>query len=222
MAAIEWVVTSYLIIICALILNFGRLGDIKGKTKVFTFGILLFSLGSLMCGFSSSLISLVAARVIRAVGASGTMATSQGIITQVFPNNERGRALGLVGTFVALGTMVGPPLGGFIVSAFSWEYIFLINVPIGIITFIMALKILPKTKKTVNEKLDLKGSFLFIVFVVLLFGCITQGQNIGYTNLYIISGLIISIAAFVLFVWAEKEILNLYLIYLYSGMGCFL
>lgn len=205
MAAIEWVVTSYLIIICALILNFGRLGDIKGKTKVFTFGILLFSLGSLMCGFSSSLISLVAARVIQAVGASGTMATSQGIITQVFPNNERGRALGLVGTFVALGTMVGPPLGGFIVSAFSWEYIFLINVPIGIITFIMALKILPKTKKTVNEKLDLKGSFLFIVFVVLLFGCITQGQNIGYTNLYIISGLIISIVAFVLFVWAEKR-----------------
>lgn len=205
MAAIEWVVTSYLIIICALILIFGRLGDIKGKTKVFTFGILLFTLGSLICGFSSSLITLVAARVIQAVGAAGTMSTSQGIITHVFPSNERGRALGISGTFVALGTMVGPPLGGFIVSAFSWEYIFLINVPIGIITFIMALRTLPKSKKSLDEKLDLKGSVLFMIFVVLLFGCITQGQVVGYTDLYIVSGFVIAIIAFIFFIRAEKR-----------------
>jgi len=145
MASIEWVVTSYLIVISATILIFGRLGDMKGKTYIFRFGIILFTFGSLMCGLSSSLGLLVFSRVVQAIGAAGTMSTSQGIITQVFPSNERGRALGISGSFVALGIMVGPPLGGLIVSAFSWKYIFLINVPIGIITFIMSTRNFPKS-----------------------------------------------------------------------------
>ncbi len=79
------------------------------------------------------------------------MANSQGIITEVFPSNERGRALGITGTFVALGALVGPALGGFIVGATRWEYIFLINVPIGIITLFYGFKILPKANKTEKE-----------------------------------------------------------------------
>src|SRR5471030_3128103 len=132
-AGIQLVVTSYLIIIAATILIFGRLGDIIGKTKVFRFGIVVFTIGSLLCGLTNSLPILVAARAIQAIGAAGTMSTNQGIITQVFPARERGRALGVIGTFVALGAMAGPPIGGIIVSAASWRYIFLINVPIGII-----------------------------------------------------------------------------------------
>lgn len=206
MASIEWVVTSYLIIVSSTILIFGRLGDIKGKTKIFKFGIILFTFGSLMCGITSSLTFLVVARVIQAIGAAGTMSANQGIITQIFPSGERGRALGISGTFVALGTMVGPPLGGFIVSAFSWEYIFLINVPIGIITFIMALKILPKSEKDLGEKLDLRGSILFIIAVVLLFGSITQGQTVGYADPMIIAGIVISIASLAAFITLEKKI----------------
>lgn len=95
--------------------------------------IALFTLGSLFCGITRSFPILVLARVIQGIVAAGTMANNQGIITEVFPANERGRALGITGTFVALGSLVGPALGGFIVSATSWEYIFLINVPIGII-----------------------------------------------------------------------------------------
>lgn len=205
MAAIEWVVTSYLIIISATILIFGRLGDIKGKTRIFKFGVVLFTIGSLMCGITSSLPFLVVARVIQAIGAAGTMSTSQGIITQVFPNNERGRALGISGTFVALGTMVGPPLGGFIV-ALRWEYIFLINVPIGILTFFMALRILPKAETQLGEKLDLRGSILFIIAVVLMFGSITQGQTVGYTDPMIITGFVISIVALILFIILERKI----------------
>lgn len=206
MASIEWVVTSYLIVVSASILIFGRLGDIKGKTKVFKFGIIVFTFGSLMCGITSSLSFLVAARVLQAIGAAATMSANQGIITQVFPSTERGRALGISGTFVALGTMVGPPLGGFIVSAFSWEYIFLINVPIGIITFIMGLKILPSKGKSLNEKLDLKGAILFVISVVLLFGAITQGQTTGYDNPLIITALVISVVSFVMFIYIEKRI----------------
>ena len=161
MASIEWVVTSYLIVIVGTILIFGRLADIIGKTTVFKLGIIIFTIGSLTCGLSNSLIMLVFSRGLQAIGAAGTMATSQGIITHVFPSNERGRALGLNGTFVALGAMIGPPIGGIIVSILNWQYIFLINVPIGILAFILAMKTLPKSSNNKSENLDIKGAVLF-------------------------------------------------------------
>jgi EmrB/QacA subfamily drug resistance transporter len=206
MASIEWVVTSYLIVIVGTILIFGRLGDIKGKTKIFKLGITIFTIGSLACGLSDSLITLVFARGLQAIGAAGGMATSQGIITHVFPKNERGRALGLIGTFVALGSMVGPPVGGIIVSVLSWQYIFLINVPIGIIAIILAIKTLPKSTNNSNEKLDLKGAILFGLTMVLLFGSLTFGKEFGYDNKAIIMCLILSIVFFILFIKTEKTI----------------
>lgn len=206
MAGVTWVVTSFLITVAATILIFGRIGDIKGKTKVFSFGVVLFTIGSLLCGFTNSLLFLVIARVIQAIGAAATMATNQGIITQVFPANERGRALGVLGTFVALGAMAGPPLGGFIVSAFSWEYIFLINVPIGIAVFIATIKIFPKSNKVINEKVDGRGAVLFMIATVAFFGAIVQGQTMGYNNPIMIAAFIVALAAFVLFIAAEKKI----------------
>jgi EmrB/QacA subfamily drug resistance transporter len=206
MASIEWVVTSYLIAIVGMILIFGRLADIKGKTNIFKFGTVVFTVGSLACGISSSLFILVIARVLQAIGAAATMATSQGIITHVFPQNERGRALGLNGTFVALGAMVGPPLGGFIVYAFSWQYIFLINVPIGIIAFIIALKTLPSSKAKKGEKFDFIGAILFTVSIVLFFSSLTFGQEFGFNNPIIIGGFLVSIVLFMCFIYAEKRI----------------
>ncbi len=205
MAAIEWVVTSFLITIAAFILIFGRLGDIKGKIKIFKFGVVLFTLGSFLCGFTNSLLVLVLARVLQAIGAAATMATNQGIVTQVFPAKERGRALGVIGTFVALGAMAGPPLGGFIVSIASWKYIFLVNVPIGIIVSILMVKIFPKIDSVNDEKLDGKGALLFTVSIVLLFGAIVQGQNTGYNNIYMIAAFVISIIAFIAFIYVEKR-----------------
>ncbi|MDU5950894.1 MAG: MFS transporter, partial [Paenibacillus macerans] len=110
-AEAEWVVTAYLMMICAAILFFGKLGDIVGKIKVFKWGMIIFTVGSLLCGFSSSLTMLVGSRLIQALGASMTMANNQGIITDIFPATERGRALGLIGTFVSLGSIAGPSLG---------------------------------------------------------------------------------------------------------------
>lgn len=205
MASIEWVVTSYLIVIVGTILIFGRLGDIKGKTTIFKFGIIIFTVGSFVCGLSNSLIMLVFSRCLQAIGAAASMSTSHGIITHVFPKNERGRALGINGTFVALGSMVGPPIGGVIVSVLSWQYIFLINVPIGILAFALAMKTLPKDNTESNEKLDIKGGFLFGMTMVLLFGGITFGKEIGYENKTIISALIISIILFILFIITQKR-----------------
>ena len=206
MASIEWVVTSYLIFISATILIFGRLGDIKGKGNIFKMGVILFTIGSLLCGISNTLETLVFSRVIQAIGAAGAMATNQGIITLVFPSNERGRALGISATFVALGTMVGPPLGGMIISLLSWKYIFLINVPIGILTFLWSIKILPKDVAIPSETLDKKGSILFLVSIVLLFGALILGHEIGYKNPAIMAAFLISIIAFILFVIVEKRV----------------
>jgi len=206
MAGVTWVVTSFLITVAATILIFGRIGDIKGKTKVFSFGVVLFTIGSLLCGFTNSLLVLVIARVIQAIGAAATMATNQGIITQVFPANERGRALGVLGTFVALGSMAGPPIGGVIVSILSWKYIFLINVPIGIIVFIMTMKVFPKSNKVIDEKLDARGAALFMIATVAFFGAVVQGQTTGYNNPVMIGAFIVSFAAFVAFIIVEKKI----------------
>ncbi|MCR3758269.1 MFS transporter [Clostridium felsineum] len=206
MASVEWVVTSFLITVAATILIFGRVGDIKGKTKVFKFGVVLFTLGSLFCGITNSLLVLVISRIIQAIGAAAEMANSQGIITEVFPANERGRALGFLGTSVALGAMAGPPLGGIIISVLSWKYIFLINVVIGIIVFGFTMKVFPKVNKMSDEKLDGKGSVLFTVAIVLLFGAIVEGQTIGYNNSFIIASFIVALLAFIIFIVIEKRV----------------
>lgn len=205
MSTIEWIVTSYLITVCAVILPFGKIGDTKGKTKVFKLGIIIFTLGSLMCGFAKDINFLIFARVVQAIGAAGTMSTNQGIVTESFPPNERGRALGMIGTFVALGTMVGPSLGGIIVSVLKWNYIFLINIPIGIIAFLISLKTLPNEVSKDNIPLDYKGTVLFILVITLLFGSIMLGQQYSYANIYIILSLLISIVLFLFFVKFEVK-----------------
>ena len=204
-SSVSWVVTAYLIAISGTILIFGRLGDIVGKTKVFKFGVLLFAFGSLLCSVSGSLVLLVVARVVQAVGAAGAMATNQGIITQVFPKSERGRALGISGTFVALGSMAGPPLGGFILDALSWQYIFLINVPIGIVVFILGMKILPRTEQKVKEPLDGKGAALFAAATVALFGALIIGQEVGYGNPAIIAAFAFAVVTLLIFIRTEKK-----------------
>lgn len=205
MASIEWVVSSYLIIVSATILIFGRLGDIFGKTLVFQWGLVIFTIGSLLCGISTSLSFLVIARVVQGIGAASTMANNQGIITHIFPTHERGKALGVSATFVALGTMVGPPLGGFIVSVLSWQYIFLINVPVGIAAFIMGARMLPKKEATIEEKLDLRGAALFALSIILLFSGLLKGHQIGYGNGVIILAFAGSILSMSTFMWWESR-----------------
>ena len=203
--AVSWVVSSYLITICTVILVFGKLGDITGKTRVFKYGVLLFTFGSFLCGFSSSLGMLIFSRALQAVGAAAAMATSQGIITQTFPKHERGKALGLSGTFVALGAMTGPPLGGFLISIFNWNYIFYINVPIGIIAFIFCMKFLPEEKYEKIKFPDIKGFLLFSAAVITLFIAIIEGETMKYTNPVILACFFIAIVSFTIFVFVEKR-----------------
>lgn len=202
---IQLVVTSYLIIIAGTILIFGRLGDMLGKTRIFMFGLGVFTLGSLLCGITTSFQLLIIARIIQAIGAAGAMANSQGIITEVFPANERGKALGFTGTAVALGSLVGPGLGGLIVGASKWEYIFLINVPIGLIALFYSYKLLPRGQKKVSGKLDGVGSVLFMLTIVPLFVALSQGINLGFNAPIILLGFAVAIVSFLAFIIVERK-----------------
>ncbi|WP_141505337.1 MFS transporter [Paenibacillus luteus] len=205
LAQVEWVTTIYLMSICSAILFFGKLGDIAGKIKIFKIGMVVFIFGSLLCGISASLPFLIASRIIQAIGASMTMANSQGIVTDIFPSTERGKAIGLIGTFVSLGSIAGPSLGGIIVSTLGWEYIFWVNVPIGLIAIVLGWKVLPSDFMKVKSKIDIPGSLLFAVFIIALFAGLLLGQQLGYGDSLIILSLIVAVSAFIAFIGVEMR-----------------
>lgn len=203
---IEWVVSIYLIIISALLMFFGRLGDVIGKSKVFKVGTAVFILGSLLAGIDLGLPFLLFARVVQALGAAMTMSNSFGITTSSFPINQRGRAMGIIGTFVALGSVAGPAIGGLILNYLPWNYIFWINVPVGIIAVLVGLKSLPDdVPVSANAPLDWLGMGEFSVFVVTFFFAVLQGQESGYTNPLILSSLVVSVIALILFIRTENQ-----------------
>lgn len=124
MNQIEWVVSTYLIVLSALLLLFGKLGDLYGKINVFRLGTVVFVLGSFLAGLQWTFNFLLVARVVQAIGAAMTLSNTYGITTATFAVNQRGKAMGLIGTFVAFGAVAGPGIGGLVLSHLSWGYIF--------------------------------------------------------------------------------------------------
>ena len=144
-SAVQWVVTSYLLCVSATLLVWGRLSDIYGRKRLFAAGLLTFTVGSLLCGLSGSLSALVASRVLQGLGAAMAMALVQGIVTSTFPPEERGKALGFIGSVVAIGSLVGPSLGGLLVAMAGWRSIFFINVPIGLGGVALTFAVMPES-----------------------------------------------------------------------------
>jgi MFS family permease len=140
---LEWIVNGYLLAITLTLIVMGRLGDKLGYRAVYTGGLLVFTLGSALCGSAPGLSSLVGWRVLQALGASAMMAIGPAVVTASFPPQMRGRALGAIGTTVALGLTLGPPIGGLILSHLSWRWVFYVNLPVGIAGAAWALRILP-------------------------------------------------------------------------------
>lgn len=169
-SSIQWVVTAYLLTISVLLLIWGKISDLYGKKKIFAFGFIIFTIGSGLCGLSHNLTMLVLSRVIQAIGASSFMALSQGIITSVFPLNERGKALGINGTTVAIGSLVGPSLGGVLVHTIGWQSIFFINIPIGILGAALTFILIPQLHEPPEYmEFDYKGSAMFSASLLLMF-----------------------------------------------------
>jgi EmrB/QacA subfamily drug resistance transporter len=205
----QWAVSSYLIVISALILVFGKIADQLGKSRVFRWGFLVFGAGSLLCAFAWSLPVLIAARSFQAIGASMFMSSNQAIIASIFPHEERGRALGLLGTTVAIGTMIGPPLGGIMVELFGWPSLFLVNIPISIFAFIAGGAMLPReTRKGGLSGFDVIGAALFAAFIMSLFYFLLSGQSGGWTSVSQLALAALAAACFGLFLARERSAAN--------------
>lgn len=181
MASIQWVASIYSIVTCAALLVFGRLGDMYGKVRIFQVGVALFTLGSALCAMSGTFEMLVFSRAVQSLGGAASLANNQGIITETFPSN-RGRALGLVATFTALGAMCGPTLGGLIVSTLPWEFIFIINIPIGIISLLAGIKVLENRPPKRRPAFDALGTVLLVPSILAIFFAITLMER-GVTPL---------------------------------------
>ncbi|GAP21027.1 MFS transporter [Leptolinea tardivitalis] len=205
-ASVQWVVLAYLLTITVLLLGIGRLADMIGKKSLYIAGFFIFTIGSLLCGLSNKVTWLIFFRVLQAIGGSFLMALGPALLAEGFPPEERGRALGINGLAVSLGIITGPTLGGIILANLGWNWIFFVNIPVGLLAIPIGIRSLPRINKQNDEKFDFRGGLLlFLTLSCLLFG-LTISQNRGFLS----SPSIILFTAFLLllllFVWTEKRI----------------
>ncbi len=200
----SWVLNAYLIILVSLLLAASRLGDMKGYRNIFLGGFALFTAGSALCGLSSTIDMLIVSRMIQAVGGAVISALGAVMVTSYLSASLRGQALGIVAMFTMLGAALGPVVGGFLTSAFSWQYIFFVNLPVGIIAIILGIHILPKMAPVApTAKLDIPGVLLvFIALGSLIVGLTSVEGN--FPTLGMIA-LIVSAVFWVLFIVQERR-----------------
>ncbi len=202
-----WIILAYLLVLAVATTQMGRIGDIYGRSKIFNSGFVIFTIGSALCGFSPHIYSLIGFRVVQAVGGAIMQATSGAIIADYFPREKRGRAYGYNSLGFTAGALLGIVLGGIITSYISWQFIFFINIPIGIVAVIVGLKYLKDIEKRPATKLDLVGMGLLASALVLLsFGLVDFAAN-GISALSIILA-VIGAALIPVFILYDRSIEN--------------
>jgi EmrB/QacA subfamily drug resistance transporter len=161
LAQIQWVVTVYLLTMVVLLPYMGKLSDMYDRRKVYSLGFLVFAIGSFCCAISNGFIPLLLARCLQGIGATMIMANSQAMVRQVFPDHERGRALGFNAIVISAGTLSGPAVGGVMLEFADWPWLFWINVPIALTAFLLGLRLFPSTARSGNKsKFDIAGTML--------------------------------------------------------------
>ncbi len=148
---VQWIVLAYLLAITTLIVSVGRLGDIIGRRRLLLAGIFLFTVASVLCGVAPTLWLLIAARAAQGLGAAIMMALTMAFVGETVPKARTGSAMGLLGTMSAIGTALGPSLGGVLIAGLGWRAIFLVNVPLGILTFLLAHRYLPVDRRGAED-----------------------------------------------------------------------
>ena len=204
-ATIEWVVIIYLLLVSGLLLTFGRLGDLRGHRRIFLTGFLIFVLSSMACGLAPGAGWLILFRGFQAIGAAMLAANSPAILTKSFPEHQRGQALGLQATMTYLGLTVGPSLGGWLTTQFSWRAVFYINVPVGALALLLGFLFVPRDGGRANaEPFDLRGAALFMTGLTTLLLALSQGESWGWASTPVL-GLLLA-AAVLLAVFLRLEL----------------
>ncbi len=203
-----WIPTSFILANAALILPFGRLGDIYGRKKIFTMGVGLFTFASFMAFFSPSANYLIVFSFLQGVGCSMIFGTGVAILSSVFPLGSRGEYFGIYVTSVYIGLLAGPLLGGFLTQTFGWRSIFLFNIPVGLLILILIfLKIKTDWIGSKGESFDLKGTLVYVpAIIILLYGF----TNIFSTNgqLLVILGILLLVGFIILELKTSQPIIN--------------
>jgi EmrB/QacA subfamily drug resistance transporter len=186
-STVSWVATAYLLVMAGCVLVFGKISDIIGFRKVFLSGFVIFTLGSIACGvlpdLFGSLTWLIGSRIFQAVGGAMITAIAPAMITAYIPMEQKGKAMGVVMTMAALGTALGPTIGGVLTQYFSWHMIFFINVPVGIVAVLLGAKVIPEAVGRENlTGFDSAGAGLIFVGLAALLFVVSEGETLGWTS----------------------------------------
>ncbi len=204
---IQWVVLSYLLTITASIVSVGRLGDMIGRRRLLLIGISIFTAASLLSGLSPTLWLLIAARAAQGLGAAIMMALTVALVGETVPKSKTGSAMGLLGTMSAIGTTLGPTLGGLLIATTGWRSIFLINVPLGVLNLVLAHRGLPQDTQaptTTQTTFDIPGTLLLTLTLTLYALAMTIGRgHFGQLNIALI---LIALLGVGLFLFTETRV----------------
>lgn len=203
---VQWVMTAYLLTCGVVVPITGYLGDRFGLKTMYIFSLASFTGGSLLCALAWSNSSLVAARVIQAVGGGMIMPVSMSMLYSIVPRDKIGTALGIWGISAMAAPSIGPTLGGYLVDHFGWQWIFTINLPIGVAACLVSLLVLDETPKKSGLKPDWLGSLLVSAGCFALLLALSEGQDKGWTSLYIVNLFIVAGFSLLLFVLWERAV----------------
>lgn len=201
---ISWTISGYFLVVSATLMLFGKLGDRFGRVRIFSAGLLLFALGSLLCGLAFSANQLIAWRALQALGAAAMQGTAAGIITTLIESHHKNRALGMLGLIIGIGPVIGPTFAGTVITFSSWRWIFFVNIPICLLALLGARR-LHDTGEYQHASLDGVGMVLFALTIFSLVLTLTLG---GHPDGYglLISGLaLVALLSFLFFLYQERR-----------------
>ncbi|MDQ2984930.1 MAG: MFS transporter [Actinomycetota bacterium] len=201
---LEWTVAAYALTFASLLLTGGKVGDLVGRRLVFMIGLVVFTLSSLACGLSSTGTELIASRSVQGIGAALMMPATLSIISATFAPRERGMAIGIWAGVSAMALAIGPLLGGIITEHISWNWIFFVNVPIGVLAVAAAILVIPESKDNSREqRLDLPGLLTSAIGLFALVYALIEANTYGWTSARILGLLVVAVVALGSFVMLE-------------------
>ncbi len=196
---VQWIVLAYLLAITALIVGAGRLGDVVGRRRLLLSGIVVFTVASALCGVAPTLWALIGARAAQGVGAAIMMALTMAFAGEMVSKDKTGSAMGLLGTMSAVGTALGPSLGGVLIAGSGWRAIFLVNVPLGLLTFLLAYRDLPADRSSERTGFDTVGTLLLALTLAAYALAMTMGRgSFGPLNMALLAAAAAGVALFAL------------------------